>query len=66
MAKTVGAISYDQSFFHRTHKHDVFADTIIRNDDCLIYEGSFIINRKMPVKSAFFMLSTNFLHVFIP
>ena len=31
-----------------------------------IYEGSFIINRKMPVKSAFFMLSTKFLHVFIP
>ena len=31
-----------------------------------IYEGSFIINRKMPVKSAFFMLSTKFLHLFIP
>ena len=30
------------------------------------YEGSFIINRKMPAKSAFFMLSTKFLHVFIP
>ena len=32
----------------------------------LLYEGSFIIKRKMPIKSAFFMLSTKFLHVFIP
>ncbi|GFS14839.1 presequence protease, mitochondrial [Elysia marginata] len=30
-----------------------------------MYEGSFIMSRKMLVKSAFFMLSTKFLHVFI-